>query len=90
MIEPTLPKSIKKQRSIHDTVLKEDVMPTVRPTVAIAEIVSNNASIKGIESIWEMITAELQAKKRYNIKIHAAVLVKPSSNLLPKASVDFL
>lgn len=50
-MEPTLPKSIKKQSSKQEKVLKEDVMPTVRPTVATAEIVSKRASIKETASI---------------------------------------
>ena len=50
VIPPTRPKNIKMIRTIFDATHRSGVIPSVTPTVAIAEAASNSAGTMGIFS----------------------------------------
>ena len=64
VMEPTLPNIIRKQSNKLEITPRPGVIPTLRPTVAIAETVSNNASKKAMFSICDMTIAVPQEKIR--------------------------
>ena len=88
--DPTRPHSIRNAKSSLETIPSEGVIPTVTPTVAIADTVSHRVSTRGKFSIAEITTDTLQVISRYIINTQEAVLVICSSILRPNASTFFL
>ena len=66
------------------------VIPSVRPTVAAAETVSNRTDSTGRLSIAEIMIVALSTSTRYIIKMQDAALAMSSSSLRPKHSIFFL
>ena len=89
-MDPTRPHSMRKARISFEGMLTVAVMPRVKPTVAIADTVSNNTVRSGSFSMAEMMIADPVVRIRYVIKTQDAVLVIFSSIRLPKASIFFL
>ena len=79
VMDPTRPKIISKVNTISERELSSGVIPKERPTVAIAEAVSNKVVRMGRDSTELMSRAEKMVSPRYSINTQEAVLRVSSS-----------
>lgn len=89
VMDPTRPKIISKVNTISERELSSGVIPKERPTVAIAEAVSNKVVRMGRDSTELMSRAEKMVSPRYSINTQEAVRRVSSSTRRPKHSMDF-
>ena len=84
---PTLPKNIRRISIPRETSPRVLVIPSVKPTVPMAEAVSKRQLKRGKFSIWLIINPPVRNKIIYMIKMVAEFLTISSDILLPKARV---
>ena len=87
MSPPIRPANIRKIKMILEMIVKSRVIPSVKPTVAIADAVSYIAVTIGTFSMTLIIIAAPTHNEIYNIKIVAALRTTVSGIVLPKLSV---
>ena len=85
---PTLPKNINPINIPLEIYPSDGVIPSVNPTVPIAELVSNSADTSGNPSIALISIPPPKNKTTYIIKIVAAFFTASSDILLPHNCAD--
>ena len=86
---PTLPMNMSKIRTICETVLSAGVIPRDRPTVPIADALSNRHVLIGRLSVMLIMKDPDKARKAYIRRSVDAVLIVLSSTRLPRICTFF-